>query len=356
MLRKFTKVALTSLVLAAAIAWFYLPEAGVTVDTATAQQGTVQSTITVTGKVISEQEVKLTSSMLGQIQSIEAKEGDIVKQGQILARLDASDLNAMVNRARAILARDEEAVAEAARKLNRLRSVSASGGASRQVVDDAEAEWRSAVARKRVSESELRIMEIRLQKTRIIAPFDGVITSKSVQLGQWVEPAEALFHMAALDQQVIEAKVDAGDSGLITLGQQVSVSCDAFAGRTWNETVKWISPIVNAGKEDIANTFDARISLSAEAPPLLLGQQVDVKIRTAYRENVMRLPFAAVTERNGHPVVAVVKEGRAHFVPVVTGIEDFTHVEIVKGIDVGMQVILPEGKTLREGDLVSVRP
>jgi multidrug efflux pump subunit AcrA (membrane-fusion protein) len=134
---------------------------------------------------------------------------------------------------------------------------------------------------------------------------------------------------------------------LVKADQDVELTSDAFPGYTWVEKVLEVAPAVR--KEGAANSIKVRVSCGAKAPGLKLGQQVDAKIRTAYRADTVKLPFDALISTAGKTSVAMVKNGIICFVPVVLGIEDAVSVEIVSGVSTGQEVILPEGKPYKEG-------
>lgn len=320
-----------------------------------AEMGAIESVIRVTGRVINDRTVTMTALVDGQIQGMLVQKGDRVKAGQVLAYLDKREAEALMEKAAAVVAREQQAMDEAARKLGRLREVSFTGGASTQVVEDAQASWRAAQARLQVAEAEWRLARIHREKVEVTAPWDGVIIEKSAEQGQWLEAGIKLFTLVAEEGREIEANVDAGDSGVVEIGQTVTITCDAFPGRRWNETVHWISPAIITGDSAVMNSFAVRMTVGPEAPPLLLGQQVDVEIRTAHRESVLKLPYTALIESEDNPQVAVVRDGKVVYVPVTTGIEDFTHVEIVAGIAVGDSVILTQGKAPAAGSMVRIK-
>lgn len=320
-----------------------------------AEMGPIESVIRVTGRVINDRTVTMTALVDGQIQGMLVQKGDRVKAGQVLAYLDKREAEALMEKAAAVVAREQQAMDEAARKLGRLREVSLTGGASTQTVEDTEASWRAAQARLQVAEAEWRLARIHREKVEVTAPWDGVIIEKSAEQGQWLEAGIKLFTLVAEEGREIEANVDAGDSGVVEIGQTVTITCDAFPGRRWNETVHWISPAIITGDSAVMNSFAVRMTVGPEAPPLLLGQQVDVEIRTAHRESVLKLPYTALIESEDNPQVAVVRDGKVVYVPVTTGIEDFTHVEIVAGIAVGDSVILTQGKAPAAGSMVRIK-
>lgn len=325
-----------------------------TVQVITAQRGLLESSIRVTGRVINDRTVTLTALVDGQIQGMLVQKGETVEAGQILAFLDKREADSLLVKSQALVARETEHVDEKQRRLKRLRGVSRAGGASAQTVDDAAAELRAAQSSLRVAHADLVLAQLHRAKVEVKAPFAGVITEKSTEVGQWVEAGIKLFTLVALEGREIEAQVDAGDSATVAIGQSVRVSCDAFAGQPWSETVQWIAPAVSASDNDALNTFAVRMTLGPTAPSLLLGQQVDARILTAHRENALKLPYKALIETNDKTQIAIVREGRIHLVSVRTGIEDLTHVEILEGLSPHDKVVLSGGEKLSEGQMVHV--
>jgi len=316
------------------------------------ERGPMTSSVRVTGRVINDLTVTLTALVDGQIHQMNVDKGERVKAGQVLAVLDEREAEVLERRADAIVAREAESVQQLARRFERLQKVLQVGGETTQVVDDAEAALRAAKARLRVAEAERRVAEIRREKSQVTAPFDGIITEKTTEVGQWLEAGIKLFTLVGIEGWEIEAHVDAADSGVVHLGQPVTVSCDAFPGREWTETVNWIAPMIILDDGDALNTFAVRTTLGPDAPPLLLGQQVDLEIHTAQREDTLKLPYSALIESDQGPQVAVLKDGKVQLRQVRTGIEDLTHVEIVSGLSPGATVILPRGQSLTEGEAV----
>lgn len=345
---------MTVLLLVAVAALALRGEGEVRVDVVTLERGDIRATIRVTGRVINDRTVTLTALVDGQITGMLVQKGDRVAAGQVLAHLDRREADALLHKAEEVAARERETVRQLTRKLERQKEVASAGGVADQTVEDIALELSSARAALRVAEADLRVARIHREKVEVTAPFAGVITAKSTEVGQWVEAGVVLFTLVADEGREIEANVDAGDSGAVTQGQTVILSCDAFPGREWTERVQWIAPAITEGDSEALNTFAVRMSLGPDAPPLLLGQQTDARIVTARRHNVLKLPFAALMENAGRSQVAVVRDGLIQLVPVVTGLEDLTHVEIVEGLEEGAVVALPSGKPLREGQPVVV--
>ena len=333
-------------------AWTEYFDDGTPVDVIKVEQGEIFQSITVPGKVVSKLRVNLTPAIAGRLTHVYVEEGDTVKSGDLLARLDDREAKSMLKRANANYESAKEDVLLAQRSLKRLKQAFEKGAIAKRLVEEAEVELRSAKAREAIVEEEVRTAKLSLENPRIVAPFSGTITARFVEVGQWVVPSETLFTLIDEKQREVEVQVDAADSGGIAVGQTVSLSSDAFPNLEWNESVTRLAAATsNVGN---SNTVSVYISLGNNAPSLRFGQQVDADIRTAWNPNALKLPFSAIINRSGKSYVATVQDGKVHFVEVVTGIEDFSHVEILQGVNVGQSVILANGLDLQPSQKVFV--
>jgi len=313
----------------------------------TVERGEIKSAIRVTGRVINDKTVTMTALVDGQIDGMLVQKGDTVKADQILAFFDEREADAKLEKTKAVLAREEQTVIESRSKYTRLKNVKSSGGSSQQIIDDAEAEMKAALTRKHVAKADLNVARIQREKIQVRAPFAGVITEKTTEKGQWLEAGTKLFTLVALKGREIEVKVDAGDSGSIKIGQLVDLTCDAYPGLVWQEKIHWIAPsIIEDENNDAVNTFSVRISLSPQAPKLLLGQQVDAHIVLDSRPNVLRLPYAAIQGEINNYSVFVIVDQMVKTKSIKTGLEDDRYIEVTEGLEENEQVILTEGKPL----------
>ena len=327
---------------------------GVPVDVAIVEQGEIYQAMTYPGKVVSKQKVDIVPPIAGRLVEVLVDEGDNVKKGDLLARLDDREAKTFLSKADASLNSAREDVVLAQRTLERLTQAFKKGAVARQLVEDAEVDLRSAKARESIAEEEVRSAKLGLENPRILSPFDGIVTARLVEVGQWVVPSEILFTVIDPKQREIEVKVDAADSGGIAVGQTVGLSSDAFPGLEWSESVtRLAAATTNVGN---ANTVSVYISLGSSAPSLRFGQQVDADIRTAWNPNAIKVPFGALISKNGRNWVAVLDtdSDKARMVEVTTGIEDFSHVEIIQGLSVGETIILANGKHIRDGERVTI--
>lgn len=343
---------IAALVAGAIALWAFTGEGVARVKTLAVEQGPLHAVVAVTGRVVSEREVNIAAAVAGHIRHIAVKEGAQVKAGQILATLDAGEAAAFVAKAQAELERAQADAEQAQTALHRAERLFAVGGEAAQVRDDARLAQQTVSARVRVAQEELALARVQQAKTTLRAPFAGTVTQSFAQLGQWTAPGVPLFTLVDYAAREIEAKVDAGDSAAIQIGQEAQIGSDAFPDKIWFEHVLRLAPAVQ--KDETANTFNVRLSLSNKAPPLRFGQQVDVKIRVASRAQALKVPFTALLTNEGETAVAVIEADKIRLKPVVTGIEDATHTEIASGLQAGEQIVLPEGQKLRDGQRVHV--
>ena len=324
----------------------------INVETARAEIGALHQAITVPGKVVSKLKVDVSPSAAGQVKQLFVKEGDKVRKGQNIAQLENDEVSNEVKRAEGNLLTTREETAMAEKTVTRMRRALDLGAVSRQAVEEAEMSLKSVKSKEAVAKEQVRSTRQLSDKLMVTAPFEGTITARQVQVGQYVRPSEPIVSVVDLGQREIETKVDAADSSAINTGQEVDVSSDAFPGRKWRELVTRVAP--SANRETTANTVNVYISLGKEAPALKIGQQVDADIRIVSADQAIKLPIGALIPRNGKMWVAISEEGRVHFIPVTTGMEDLTHAEIAQGIRPGQEVIVAKGVMLNEGDRVNV--
>lgn len=315
------------------------------------EQGPLYAFVKAAGKVVSKRETPISAKAAGQIFNVYAKEGVTVSKGELLAELDATDAAARISSGQALLNQIRAEVAHAARNLESLHKVLQVGGVAPLTVDEAATQLKSAREREHKAAAELRSMSIQRNDLKVIAPFSGMVTVATAKPGQWATPGTPLFTLVDPATREIEILVDEADAAGIAIGQQVEMSSTAFPGKTWIEEVRRIDPAIR--KEGTANNVGVYTSFSDNAPRLRMGQQVDAKIRTAYRANAIKVPFEALIHTEKETQLAIVEQGRVHLQAVTSGIEDLTHTEIIKGARPGQEVAVAEGKKLKDGDAVT---
>lgn len=346
-------------------------EKPVTVDVEGVKRRPVfQSFVTASGEIVASRYADIGSSVFGRLVDLAVAEGQRVRQGQVLARVDpvqaASEVEALASQVRALEAEVAAAAAraqEAAQALERARQLSADGVLPRSELDAALAAAESSRAqveasRRRVAQGRAQLLRARdsLAKTEITAPMDGVVTRLAVREGEMVvvgvqnQPGTILMTLSDLSSINAEVKVAEAEVLRLAPGQQAFVTLEAVPGRELTGRVVEIGasalPVVGTGAA--AREFKVVIRLDAPDPALRPGLTCDARILAQEARDVLTVPLQAVvlrtvsgSERTG---VFTLREGRARFVPVETGIIG------------GLEIEVKEGTGVKEGDEIVVGP
>jgi len=407
----------------------------VTVQTGKVQKQNLASVVSASGEIKPKTYVNIGANAIGKIIKLNVKEGDRVKQGQLLAQLENVQSSADVNATQAeVQAAETDAVAgdaalnTALADLNRAKSddihakldweraqgLYNAALIAKQDYDVKKAAWESAdaglaqaeakVAQARAQKDSMdkhitqnranltRVSDV-LRKTTYEAPFDGVITNLPVREGETVvigiqnSPGSTLMTIADMSVITSEVKVDETDIVNVRLGQPADVTIDAIPRKIFHGTVTEIgdNAIVRStgvatsqatSTSEEAKDFKVVVTLSDAPADLRPGLSSTAKITTATRSNVLSVPIQALTVRTPADLkpkntgknsveaatapadaskkekeeiqgVFVIRNKKAEFVPVDTGISGTTDIEVSKGVQEGDEVITGSYKVLR---------
>lgn len=321
------------LLVVAAIAWqFFKPAPPTRVSAVKPVIQNLATILDLNAEVMNNQVVTITALLDGEIGEIKAREGMAVKAGQALAVLDNKRSNTLLEKANAELQYSEQKLNSASRTYTRLKNLSQAGNASRQSLDDSLDELRSAQAALAVAKSDITLATLQVENATVSAPFDGVVIQEATEAGQWVEAGAPLFELAAKDGYMIEAQVDASDWALVSLDQTVTLSTETAPNKQWESTVTWIAPTIEYNDRD-AKAVAIRFGFGDDAPPLLLGQEVDAELILDQVKDALTLPLSAMTEQEPDEyVVFLAVDGKAKLTPVTVGLQNNTHAQITDGI------------------------
>ena len=230
-------------------------------------------------------EVTIGADAIGRLLRVNVEEGDLVQKGQILAEIDASDLIASLDEARARL---EEAMAERhLAQLNAERKVKlfAEGVIPAFDRDAAARDVEITQARIETATAAIRRLEATIAKTRMIAPIGGTVTSRSVNAGQMVDRGDPAFIVADLNRLRIEGEAHEADAARVAIGAEVEIRADGFPGKTFRGRVEEIPGSVTLRRikpQDPARPTDVRVLALkvafGEKTPLKLGTTVDLVV------------------------------------------------------------------------------
>jgi RND family efflux transporter MFP subunit len=292
-------------------------------------------------------------------------EGDRVRAGQVIARLEDSDVRAQLAQAQANLELSQADLHNAEQSLERARALRDSNFATRAGVDSSEARYLQVKSGIAVARAQVQGAEVALENTVIRAPFDGTVLSKNADVGEVVAPlAASAFSKAAVvtlaDLRSLEVEADVSESNLegVTVGQPCEIVLDAYPDVRYPGHVAKIVPTADRAKATVQvkvafRSYDARVlpEMSAKAHFLPLPSRA----ARADTQPLLTVPTGAVVERAGHSVVYLVEQGRAVEMPVTLGRRLGASVAIREGLAPGALVIDSVGDGVRRGVKVRVR-
>jgi len=346
-----------------ASAWWYLsrPEP-VAVRVQTVEKGPVEQTVANTraGTVKACRRARLAPSIGGQIATLSVHEGDRVKAGELLLELWNLDLKAQVTlsereaeaaqaRARAACLNADNAQREADRQVKLSKRHLTSEEAVDRAITAAQAgraECEAAQASARVQAARLGVARANLDKTRLTAPFDGVVAEVSGELNEYVTPSPpGIPTPPAIDLiddacYYISAPIDEVDAPDVRVGAEVRVALDAFGEQSFPGTVRRIAPYV-LDLEKQARTVEVEVEIG-ERPadaPLLAGYSADVEIIVDRRDDVLRVPTACVRSE-GEVLALNQASGLLEARKIEIGLSNWEQTEVTSGLAAGEQVVL----------------
>jgi HlyD family secretion protein len=361
--------------------------------------------ISASGRVEPHQRVNLSPKVSGQLVALHVEQGDRVRRGQVIARMDDAELQARRQQSQANLAQAEARLLElergnrpeeiaqvraqvaaarsryelARQRRQRNQELLAQGAIAQDTLDAAiteeataeatlkEAQRRldlfragtrvEALAQARAqvasAQAQLRAINLQISDTVIRAPFDGIITQKYASVGAFVTPSSftsatssatsSSIVALASDLEII-ARVAETDISQIRVGQAVDIQADAYPGETFRGRVNLIAP--EAVVEQNVTFFEVRVKLLTGQNRLQSGMNVDVVFIGERLPRALTIPTAAVVTQRGKTGVLVPNaQGQPQFQPVVLGVTLNEYTQVLQGLQAGERVFvdLPKG-------------
>lgn len=290
------------------------------------------------GVIEEESASALSFQVQGNVVEVTVGEGDRVKQGQLLAKLNDDNLQSTYNAAKASLKQAEDAM----ERLQKLYD-------NQSLPEMKYVEVRSKLEQARSMEE---VARKNLNESHLVAPFDGVIGKRSVEVGENVMPGQSVFTLLKINRVKVKISVPENEISGIDGNCTATVSVGALGGKTFTGSVSEKGIVANP----VSHTYDARMVLLNPSGELMPGMVCRVQVRDEISAPAIVLPNSAVqvSDRNER-FVWCVKDGAAVKVPVVTG--DLTGVGLVieNGLTGGEQVITGGYQKVSEGMKVQVR-
>lgn len=307
----------------------------VTVRTQKAEAKALAAVEEVVGTVRSKTRAIIEARVGGRIETLLASPGQRVKQGDPIAQLDAREIQARLDQARATLE-------QADRDLERYTAL-----VKQNVLT--KAEYDTAETRQRVAKAAMVEAETMLGYAKVVAPFDGVITRKLADVGDQASPGRGIVELEDPAALRVEANVPEGLVGFVKLGGKMSVHAAEKSG-----TVEGVVVEVAPAADPASRTFLVKLDLPANSG-LWLGQFARVAVPVGEKTS-LRLPANAVVLRGQMEMVFVDTDHTAQMRLVKTGRKTGGEVEIVSGLEAGERVVVGGAEKLLDGQPLQEQP
>lgn len=300
-------------------------------QTALATRQTVSATVSSvnSGTVRAEKVAELAFGAVGRVRVLNVRVGDIVKEKQVLAELENDDLMSVLTTAqkeleRRIQLRASRAVAES--ELEQMRR-------------------------------DVRTAQVAYDKSRIVAPYDGLIAELNLEVGQLSQITAViprpLMKIVDLEPRYVRAEVDEVDLGRVKVGQPARVKILALRREPFPAIVRKVVPYISTIREQ-DRTAEIELTIDSAGIFLPAGASADVEVIVETRANSLAVPTRAVLGRGQKRHVFVLRGGRAEKRAIEVGIFNYDLSEVLAGISEGEKVIIPsEGLELEDGMTVT---
>lgn len=332
--------------------------------------------LTASGYVVAQRRAAVASKATGRLIWLNVREGSKVKQGEIIAKLDASDVQAAIAAVQANVRQTEAVVAQsnvelvnAEADLKRAQGLQAQGFISNQAMDAAvkrvnaaRAAITSAQASVAVARSQLRVQQVNQDFTEIRAPFDGVVLNKNANVGDIITPFSnaagsqgAVVTMADMTTLEVEADVSESNLAKAAIGQPVEITLDALPDTRFRGNIAGIVPTVDRAKATVMtkirfDKLDPRILPEMSAKVTILSQAAT----DAEQKPVLAINPKTVVERQGKKVVFRVKDDQLEMLTVTLGRKIGDNQEVTANLQSGDKLVLQPNDKLEAGKKVSV--
>ena len=344
----------------------------------------IQSSVLASGKLVHEEEVKLTTEEIGRVTAIFVEEGAQVTKGQLVLQIDDQRLRAAVDQNQASVRMQEIAIQRQQLQVANLRTQweRMKGLHERQLIDEdsfvtssnnldiAEVDLRSSRESLQQVRAQLDQQQDRLSKTRVFSPIDGRVTTLDIKVGETAIssstniPGSSLMTIANPASIYTEVNVDEADIANVMIGQSARVYAIAYPDQPVDGVVDSIAVSAKVAEGQQGQSFAIKIRLlHPEQITLRPGMTCRAEIFTATKGDALAVPIQAILVEEDLAAdetrreVFVIRGERATKVAVEVGFSDDTYQEIVSGLSAGDEVVTGPDRVLRaleDGDRVTV--
>lgn len=306
--------------------------------------------ILATGRFEANERVDISPKVPGRIEQMEFDEGDFVEKGSLIVKIEDNEMRLSLERVRAELKRREADLAGAESALERARELHEKSIATDANLEDAQRLYDMARAGIEQVKAEIGLAEQRLADTEIVAPLDGVLTSRRYTAGELVTVGIPIFELLQLSPIKIEIRVPERRIAELSVGLKADVTVDALGEARYGGKISYMSPSL----DEVSRNLMVRVIVPNEDMKIKPGMFARARIATGAHQNILAVPRDAVMSASDEYEVFVVEDGLARKRPVGLGAEWRAFVEVSSGIVEGEEVVSAGQHVIRDGTKVNV--
>lgn len=306
----------------------------------------LERTLPLTGTLTPFNEATVKAKVAGELVAVTVREGEPVRQGQVLARIDQTEVQARVAARRADLSAARAQLEWAGKNRDTQRALLEKGFIAQAAFDNVQSNYDVALARLRAAEAELVVAQKSLGDSVLVAPFAGIVSLRHAQAGERVALDGKVVTVVDLARLQLEAAVPASEIGKLRLGQSVAFRVDGFGEQRFAGRIDRINPATVAGSRSI------NVYAVIDNPQGVLrgGLFAQGAVSLERIEGALVVPASAVREELGRNVVYALVDGTVRRKAVKIGPADAAdRVQVLEGLAPGDRIVRTNLGTLREG-------
>jgi RND family efflux transporter MFP subunit len=316
---------------------------------------TIESGPAVQGTIAPEREAKLRAQVGGNVLAVLVEQGQAVSAGAVLAQVDDRTFKDAFLAAKAQLTSAQNAADQASRELARAQRLLKEGAVAERDAENATRANLAAQAQLDDAKARLASAEENLNRTKVTAPFAGVVAERTVSAGDVVQPGGQLFTVIDPSSMRLEAAVPAEQLGLVKLGAPVRFSVTGYAGQRFTGRITRVNPTADPVTRQVRVYATIPNEARRGSAPLVGGLFAEGRIASASRAGLV-VPAAAVDQRGLAPTVVRLKAGKVESVSVQLGLHDKAAetYEVTSGLAAGDTLLVGAAQGISAGTAVKV--
>ncbi len=324
---------------------------GVKVEASKVSRGKIEEIVSAPGEIHAKEERKINAEVTAEVIKLFIEEGDWVKKGQILVKLDSTEQFAAYQRALANANAQRADLEFKKGQMGRKKELYEKGLISRENYDNVSTEVELAGSNLENARTELKRAKRMLERATIRSPISGTVMDINKEEGEVVvagtinNPGSIILTVSDLGEMEMVADVNESEILLVSIKDTVRITVDAFTDTTFTGTVYYKANMPKAATTSEAVEFEVKIAIPHH-PGMLPGMSANCEIVTAKKDSVIRVPLQSLVAKDKKSGVYKIEDDKTKFIEVKTGITEGMWVEIKEGLEENDLIVTGPIKTL----------